>query len=81
MAIVGLIGIAVSYLVLRAKNIDLYSGLDLASDNGWQRIEKAIEQANHEPETIPQFMLRVGYVDKYPNPVTVRRSVNWFAHA
>ena len=42
-AVVALIGAAISYLVLRSKNIDLYSGLDLSSDHGWQRLENAIE--------------------------------------
>jgi len=25
-----------------------------------------------------QFILRTGYVNEYPNPVTLRRSVEWF---
>jgi hypothetical protein len=33
---------------------------------------------NHAPGTIPHFMLRVGYLDKYPEPVSVRRPVAWF---
>lgn len=33
---------------------------------------------NHESHIVPQFMLRVGYVEKYPNPVTLRRPVEWF---
>ncbi len=33
---------------------------------------------NHSPGTIPHFMLRVGYLDKYPEPVSVRRPVPWF---
>jgi hypothetical protein len=27
---------------------------------------------------IPQFVLRVGYLDKYPEPVSLRRPVSWF---
>jgi hypothetical protein len=27
---------------------------------------------------IPQFVLRVGYIDKYPEPTTLRRPVSWF---
>ncbi len=42
-AIIMLIGAAISYLVIRSKNIDLFGGLDLGSDQGWKRIEKAIE--------------------------------------
>ena len=41
-AIVMLIGAAISYLVTRSNNIDLYGGLEIGSDQGWQRIEHAI---------------------------------------
>ena len=33
---------------------------------------------NHAPEIIPQFVIRVGYLDKYPDPVSPRRPVGWF---
>ena len=46
-AIIMLIGAAISYLVVRSKNIDLYGGLDLGSDQGWERIERAIETITH----------------------------------
>ena len=46
-AIIMLIGAAISYLVIRSKNIDLFGGLDLGSEQGWERIEKAIETINH----------------------------------
>ncbi|MCD4675986.1 MAG: TetR/AcrR family transcriptional regulator [Desulfobacula sp.] len=46
-AIIMLIGAAISYFVVRSKNIDLYGGLDLGSDQGWERIEKAIETITH----------------------------------
>jgi len=36
---------------------------------------------NHEPHVIPQFMLRVGYLNKYPDPVSLRRPVEWFVRA
>lgn len=42
-AVVALIGAAVSYLVLRSRQIDLYGGIDLSSDDGWTRIENAIQ--------------------------------------
>jgi len=35
-------------------------------------------RGNHEPGVIPQFMLRVGYLNKYPDPVSLRRPVEWF---
>ncbi|MEA3438306.1 MAG: hypothetical protein U9R43_17715, partial [Thermodesulfobacteriota bacterium] len=33
---------------------------------------------NHFPNVIPQFVLRVGYLDSYPDPVTLRRPVRLF---
>jgi nitroreductase len=35
-------------------------------------------RANHSASMIPQFMLRIGYADPYPQPVSLRRPVNWF---
>lgn len=32
----------------------------------------------HGTKMIPQVVLRVGYVDKYPEPTTLRRPVSWF---
>ena len=46
-AIIMIIGAAISYLVIRSKNIDLFGGLDLGSEQGWERIEKAIETITH----------------------------------
>jgi hypothetical protein len=34
--------------------------------------------ANHDAGMIPQFVLRVGYLDPYPDPVSPRRPVSWF---
>lgn len=36
---------------------------------------------NHKAATIPQFMLRVGYLENYPEPVSLRRPVEWFVRA
>lgn len=33
---------------------------------------------NHGPGHFPQFVLRVGYLDRYPDPVSLRRPVPWF---
>jgi hypothetical protein len=33
---------------------------------------------NHASDTLPHFMIRAGYIDKYPDPVSVRRPVEWF---
>jgi hypothetical protein len=32
----------------------------------------------HGAKMIPQMVLRVGYIDKYPEPTTLRRPVSWF---
>ncbi|MBU1344001.1 MAG: nitroreductase [Proteobacteria bacterium] len=42
-----------------------------------QQGQKNIKE-NHDTGMIPQFMLRVGYLDRYPDPVTLRRPVEWF---
>ncbi len=34
--------------------------------------------SNHDAGMLPQFILRVGYLDKYPDPVSPRRPVSWF---
>ena len=34
--------------------------------------------SNHGEDVIPQFVLRVGYLDKYPAPVSLRRPVSSF---
>jgi hypothetical protein len=41
-----------------------------------QGIEQII--ANHSNHIFPQFVLRVGYLEKYPDPVTLRRPVERF---
>ncbi|OGR26102.1 MAG: hypothetical protein A2277_21665 [Desulfobacterales bacterium RIFOXYA12_FULL_46_15] len=39
--------------------------------------QKKIKE-NHPDTMIPQFMLRVGYLSQYPDPVSLRRPVDWF---
>ena len=36
---------------------------------------------HHDTDTTPQFVLRTGYVDEYPAPVSLRRPVAWFFSA
>ncbi|MCP3900050.1 MAG: nitroreductase [Desulfobacteraceae bacterium] len=64
-------------LIARERNIAIHPMTQSIEEEQGQ----ANIKSNHEPETIPQFMLRVGYVDKYPNPVSLRRPVEWFVHA
>ncbi|MEN8245767.1 MAG: TetR/AcrR family transcriptional regulator [Thermodesulfobacteriota bacterium] len=41
-ALTAVIGAGLSYLVTRGRNIDIFNGIDLKSDQGWQRIQAAI---------------------------------------
>lgn len=43
-AIVALMGAGISYLVLRARSIDFYGGIDINSEQGWGRLKKSIDQ-------------------------------------
>lgn len=36
--------------------------------------------ANHSTGMIPRFVLRAGYLAGYPEPVSLRRPVDWFLH-
>jgi len=38
-------------------------------------------RAAHPADIVPQFVLRVGYVDRYPQPVSLRRPVAGFLRA
>ena len=44
MAIIAIVGAGLSYLICRARRIRWYNSIDLDSDEGWQRIETAVEQ-------------------------------------
>jgi len=42
-AIAALFGSAISYLVLRSRNIDIYAGIELGKESGWERLENAMD--------------------------------------
>ena len=42
-ALTAIIGAALSYLVTRARHIDLFNGIDLASDQGWEQLQTGID--------------------------------------
>jgi AcrR family transcriptional regulator len=42
-AVTAIIGAGISYLVTRSRKIQWYSGVDLQSEEGWQRLEKAVD--------------------------------------
>jgi len=64
-------------LIARERNIAIHPMTQAIEEKHGQVNIKA----NHKPDMIPQFMLRVGYVNKYPDPVTLRRPVQWFVKA
>ena len=46
-AVIMLFGAGISYLVIRSNHIDVFGGLELNSDEGWKRMEKAFENIVH----------------------------------
>lgn len=44
MAMLAIIGGGISFLICRSRHIRWYNGVDLSNQEGWQRIEGAIEQ-------------------------------------
>ncbi len=61
-------------LIARKKNIAIHPMTQVLEEiHGQNSIRK-----NHGPAMVPQFMLRVGYVNSYPDPVSLRRPVGWF---
>ncbi len=64
-------------LVARERQIAIHPMTQtLEEKEGRDHIRK-----NHQPGMIPQFMLRVGYVNRYPDPVSLRRPVDSFVTA
>jgi len=61
-------------LLARERMIAIHPMTQMLEEKSW-RDEIA---AQHEPEMIPQFIIRVGYLDTYPDPVSLRRPVSWF---
>ncbi|MEW6264779.1 MAG: hypothetical protein AB1641_17030 [Thermodesulfobacteriota bacterium] len=61
-------------LLARERNIALHPMTQWLEENtGREKIA-----ANHSAAMIPQFVLRVGYLENYPDPVSPRRPVEWF---
>ena len=64
-------------LTAREKMIAIHPMTQVLEEkNGQKHIKK-----EHEAGVIPQFMLRVGYLNKYPDPVSLRRPVEWFVRS
>ena len=61
-------------LLARENNIGIHPMTQILEE------KKGIEQiaGSHDNGFFPQFVLRVGYLEKYPPPVSLRRPVDWF---
>jgi hypothetical protein len=64
-------------LMAREKKIGIHPMTQCLEEK--QGLEKIA--SNHSAPVTPQFVLRVGYVDAYPDPVSLRRPVSWFVKA
>jgi hypothetical protein len=64
-------------LLARERNIALHPMTQVLEEEKGRR-EIA---SNHGKDVIPQFVLRVGYLDSYPAPVSLRRTVASFVRA
>jgi hypothetical protein len=62
------------WLLARERMIAIHPMTQMLEEKTW-RDEIASE---HDAGMIPQFILRAGYLDRYPEPVSLRRPVNWF---
>ena len=65
------------FLTLRERNIAIHPMTQMLEEEKWR---KEID-AQHQPGMIPQFILRVGYLERYPDPVSLRRPVHRFVRA
>ncbi len=61
-------------LSVREMNIGLHPMTQILEEKKWRDQMTAM----HRPGVIPQFILRVGYLNSYPDPVSIRRPVEWF---
>ncbi|MBP1715834.1 MAG: Tat pathway signal protein [Deltaproteobacteria bacterium] len=62
------------FLLARDLKIAIHPMTQMLEEEKWRN---EIGQ-QHGPKMIPQFVLRIGYLDKYPEPVSLRRPVSWF---
>jgi hypothetical protein len=62
------------FLKVRDKGIALHPMTQILEE---VQINETINQSTGISNKI-QFLLRIGYVKNYPEPVTLRRPVDWF---
>lgn len=61
-------------LIARERKIALAPMTQLLEE----KTGRDIIASHHGAQMIPQMVLRVGYLDRYPDPVSLRRPVSWF---
>ncbi len=62
------------WLTARERMIAIHPMTQMLEEKEW--LDEIASE--HDPGMIPQFILRVGYLDSYPAPVSLRRPVSWF---
>lgn len=62
------------WLIAKERMIAVHPMTQILEEKRW--LEEIASE--HDPGMIPQFILRVGYLDSYPAPVSLRRPVSWF---
>lgn len=62
------------WLKVREKNIATHPMIQILEEEKTRKIVNKLLGINKDI----QFLLRAGYVHKYPEPVTLRRPINWF---
>lgn len=61
-------------LLAREHDVAIHPMTQMLEEEKWRRRIAA----EHHADMIPQFILRVGYLDRYPAPVSLRRPVSGF---
>ena len=64
-------------LKIRERNIAIHPMTQILEEQATQEIAHSSLNINDNI----QFILRTGYVTNYPQPVSLRRPVDWFVHA
>lgn len=61
-------------LMVRDRGIAIHPMTQILEEKQWRDQFASL----HRPTVTPQFILRVGYLDSYPDPVSIRRPLEWF---
>ncbi len=64
-------------LIARERNIALAPMTQLLEEKSGQEAFAS----HHKTQIIPQMVIRAGYLDHYPDPVSLRRPIQWFTTA